>query len=66
MVHFCVSGAPQNSVDSVFQNVNKAIRQVRREQRNKMGLIKWSRQAVKDYAETTYRENKANIKNTKN
>ena len=49
-----VSGAPQNSVDSVIQNVNKAIRQGRREQRKKLSGIKRSRQAVKDYALTTY------------
>ena len=56
------AGAPQNSVDSVIQNVNKAIRQGKREQRNKLGYIKGSRQAVKDYYETTKRENFAMTK----
>ena len=61
MVCFVV-GAPQNSVDSVIQNVNKAIRQGRREGRKELGYIKGSRQAVKDYYATTKSEIKVMTK----
>ena len=57
-----VAGAPQNSVDSVIQNVNKAIRQGRREARKELSYIKGSKQAVKDYASTAFSEIKVMTK----
>ena len=52
-------GAPQNSVESVIANVNKAIRQSQGVEKEKLTGIKKKRQQAKEYTDTAIREIKS-------